>query len=101
MNLVFCSSAPRQQFAVRVRHIRVEEFGNDGVPSLATAIGIPTRTWESYEAGVTMPAEVVLRFVELTGAHPTWLLTGAGDMYLAGWKVRRSNCTTSSKRLGD
>ncbi len=35
----------------------------------------------NYESGVTIPAVVILRFVEITGANPRWLLTGRGDKY--------------------
>ena len=36
-------------------------------------------TWRNYEGGVTMPAWVLLRFLEFTGANPNWLLTGQGE----------------------
>lgn len=43
---------------------------------MARRLGIPPRRWYNYEAGVTVPAEVVLGFIERTGANPYWLLTG-------------------------
>jgi hypothetical protein len=46
---------------------------------LAEALGLPDRTWRSYEAGVTIPAPVILRFIEVCGASPHWLLTGEGE----------------------
>jgi hypothetical protein len=42
---------------------------------------VPERTWENYEAGVVIPALVILRFVEETGVSPRWLRTGEGDKY--------------------
>ena len=36
----------------------------------------------NYEAGCTIPAPVILQFIELTGAHPHWLLTGEGPRFL-------------------
>jgi hypothetical protein len=65
----------------RVREIREERFGVHGVPLLAEAMGIPVRTWANYESGVVIPALVILRFIELTGANPRWLLIGVGERY--------------------
>jgi len=65
----------------RVREVRQELYGEHGGPRLADALGIPARTWANYEAGVVIPAVVVLGFVELTGACPHWLLTGEGERY--------------------
>ena len=48
-------------------------------PHSATALGLPEATWLNYERGVTMPAVILLEFLELTGASPHWLLTGEGD----------------------
>jgi hypothetical protein len=42
---------------------------------------LPARTWYNYETGVTVPAEVLLGFIDQTGANPTWLLTGEGARY--------------------
>ena len=50
-------------------------------PLLAETLGLPERTWQNYESGVAIPALVILRFVELTGASPRWLRTGKGDKY--------------------
>ena len=49
---------------------------NDQEPVLAEALGIPPETWANFEAGVKMPAEVVLGLLVLTGVRPEWLLTG-------------------------
>jgi hypothetical protein len=65
----------------RLRQIRVELYGEDGGPMLAEALHLPFRTWLNYEAGVTAPALVVLRFIVLTGACPHWLLTGEPPRY--------------------
>ena len=62
--------------ARRVREIRLEHFGEYGVDILAQALKIPPQTWLNYERGVTMPAEVLLGFLEVTGADPQSLLTG-------------------------
>jgi hypothetical protein len=70
-----------QGLAERVREIRVERFGEGGGPLLAETLGLPERTWQNYESGVTIPALVILRFVELTGVSPRWLRTGKGDKY--------------------
>jgi transcriptional regulator with XRE-family HTH domain len=61
----------------RVRNVREHLYG-DEPSALAAALGLPKETWLNYERGVTMPAVVLLQFIELTGAAPRWLLTGEG-----------------------
>src|SRR4051794_30064520 len=65
----------------RLREIRQEIFGEHGGPELARRLSLPARTWYNYETGVTVPAEVLLGFIEQTGANPTWLLNGEGPRY--------------------
>ena len=65
----------------RLRDIRQEIFGDHGGPELARRLGLPARTWYNYETGVTVPAEVLLGFIEQTGANPIWLLTGEGPRF--------------------
>jgi SOS-response transcriptional repressor LexA len=67
----------------RLREIREELFGDHGGPELARRLSLPARTWYNYETGVTVPAEVLLGFIEQTGASPMWLLKGEGAKYLA------------------
>src|SRR3954447_9047342 len=67
--------------AERLREIRTELFGERGGPDLARRLGIPVRTWYNYETGVTVPAEIILRIVELTSVEPVWLLRGEGPKY--------------------
>jgi hypothetical protein len=70
-----------KQLSLRVRQIRRERFGDDGVSALSRALEIPAGTWEHYESGVTILARVILQFIEVTGADPHWLLTGEGERY--------------------
>jgi hypothetical protein len=77
-------SMAQDVLARRVREIRRELYGEDGRPRLADVLQLPVRTWENYEAGVAIPAPVILRFIEATGASPHWLLTGQGPKYLVG-----------------
>lgn len=70
-----------EELSERLRQLREELFGKDGGPELARRMGIPARTWYDYETGVTVPAEVLLGFLEETGADPHWLLTGEGPRY--------------------
>lgn len=65
----------------RLREIRVELHGERGGSEMARRLGLPIRTWYNYESGVTVPAEVILRFVELTSVEPRWLLHGDGPKY--------------------
>jgi hypothetical protein len=70
----------------RLRLLRTEFYGERGGPDLARTLGIPVRTWYNYENGVTVPAEIILRIVELTSVEPVWLLRGEGEKF-------RSNCS--------
>jgi hypothetical protein len=65
--------------AERVREIREELYGESGIEILARGLRLPPQTWINYERGVVMPANVVLEFLELTGADAHWLLTGEGE----------------------
>ena len=69
------------EIRARIRIIRGEVYGEPGIPALAKDLGIPPRTWENFEAGVAMPATVLLRFIILTGCDPHWLLTGEGQRF--------------------
>src|ERR1700760_1278965 len=68
----------------RLREVRQELFGEHGGPELARRLGLPARTWYNYETGGPVPAEVLLGFIEQTGANPTWLLNGEGPKYHRG-----------------
>ena len=52
--------------AERLAALRSELFGDRGGPEMARRLGIPVRTWYNYEGGVTVPAEVILKIIELT-----------------------------------
>jgi hypothetical protein len=68
----------KQGLSDRLRSLRTEFYGERGGPDLARTLGIPVRTWYNYENGVTVPAEIILRIVELTSVEPIWLLRGEG-----------------------
>ncbi|MDR3634222.1 MAG: S24 family peptidase [Isosphaeraceae bacterium] len=67
--------------AERLTALRQELFGERGGPELARRLGLPVRTWYNYEAGVTVPAEVILKLIEMTSVEPSWLLRGEGAKY--------------------
>jgi hypothetical protein len=71
--------------AGRLCEVRLAIYGELGVPVLAADLGLLAATWERYESGVTIPALVILRFIDLTGVAPGWLLTGEGERDLAGF----------------
>ncbi len=83
------------RLAERLREIRIELYGDRGGSEMARQLGIPVRTWYNYETGVTVPAEVLLRFLELTGVEPCWLLHGQGEKYRTAAPAG-SNGTASS-----
>jgi hypothetical protein len=65
----------------RLRTVRLEMYGEHGGPLLAEALGVPARRWVRYESGATVPSVVLLRFIEIVGVEPRWLLTGEGEKY--------------------
>jgi hypothetical protein len=74
--------------AERLRLLRSELYGERGGPELARRLGLPIRTWYNYESGVTVPAEVVLKIIELTSVEPIWLLHGEGPKFRSTGSVR-------------
>ncbi len=73
----------KSALAMRIRQVREERYGSHGGPVLAEALRISFRAWHEYESGGTIPALIILRFIEVTEAHPHWLLTGEGNRYLS------------------
>ena len=73
----------KRSLARRLRLIRRDLYGADGIPTLAEALGIPDQTWSNYESGITLHAPLLLTLIEQTGLNPHWLLTGQGDRYTA------------------
>lgn len=73
----------RAKFALaeRLKSLRSELYGERGGPELARQLGLPVRTWYNYESGVTVPAEVILKIIELTSVEPIWLLHGGGEKF--------------------
>ncbi len=69
--------------AERIREVRADLYGENGLEDLAGALRVPTQSWLNYERGTAMPAVVMLKFVEVTATNPNWLLTGKGDRHTA------------------
>jgi hypothetical protein len=67
--------------ATRIHQTRVALYGQNGGPLLAREMGIAFRTLHRYETGRTIPAQRILRFIEVTGVDPHWLLTGEGSQF--------------------
>jgi hypothetical protein len=68
-------------FSKRLQRVRSDLYGRFGAPELARELGLPVRTWISYELGAPIPAEVLLHFLIQTHAEPLWLLRGEGQQY--------------------
>ena len=71
----------KYNLAERLSSLRAELYGDRGGPELARQLNLPVRTWYNYESGVTVPAEVILKIIELTSVEPMWLLHGKGAKY--------------------
>ena len=69
------------KLAGRIREVRIDLFGIHGGPLLAQRLKVPFWNWLEYEAGLTIPAETILQFIDVTNADPHWLLTGEGERY--------------------
>ena len=88
------SLSAKLALAGRLSNLRMELFGDRGGPEMARRLGIPVRTWYNYEGGVTVPAEVVLRIIELTSVEPTWLLHGTGPKFRQESRAERSDAAS-------
>ena len=86
--------------AERLRTLRAELYGDRGGPELSRRLGLPIRTWYNYESGVTVPAEVVLRIIELTSVEPIWLLHGQGPKFRASRQDRPESMAASGVSVG-
>jgi hypothetical protein len=69
--------------AERIIEIRSEVFGKgrSGLLAVASQLALPEQTWANYEAGVTIPATILIRFIVLTDVSSNWLLTGLGERF--------------------
>jgi hypothetical protein len=67
---------------------------------MARRLGIPVRTWYNYEGGVTVPAEVILKIIELTSVEAVWLLHGEGPKFRNSKTERITTGGTSSVTIG-
>jgi hypothetical protein len=67
----------------RVRAIRLEQFGPDGGATLASLLGVSQRRIAQLEIDDQTPGHFLLGFIEVTGANPSWLLSGRGERYRA------------------
>jgi Peptidase S24-like len=86
--------------AERLASLRSELFGERGGPEMARRLGIPVRTWYNYEAGVTVPAEVILKIIELTSIEPSYLLHGKGPKFRQGIPERREPGSSPTMTVG-
>ncbi len=88
------------QLAERLTSVRSELFGERGGPEMARRLGIPVRTWYNYEGGVTVPAEVILKIIELTSVEAVWLLHGEGPKFRQGRTDRREVAASPTTTIG-
>jgi len=86
--------------AERLATLRSELYGDRGGPELARRLGIPVRTWYNYEGGVTVPAEVILKIIELTSVEAVWLLHGEGPRFRHARSERGGSSATPSVTIG-
>ncbi len=94
----------KMALAERLAALRSELYGDRGGPEMARRLGIPVRTWYNYEGGVTVPAEVILKIIELTAVEAGWLLHGEEPKFRnqidgprrARWSAGRHRWRTAS-----
>lgn len=80
---------PPLRIGDRLRVIRVELVGPDGVEEFARRLGVSPQVWKNYEeVGELAPAALIRAFLELTGVSPLWLLRGDGPKYRRGREPR-------------
>lgn len=66
---------------VRIQRVRRERFGDEGLSRMAEALKVPITTWSTIEREGGLSGNLFLRFVDVTGACPLWLLTGEGEPF--------------------
>jgi hypothetical protein len=93
--ILMLESESARTLVERLRFIRVELYGETGVEALSARLGIPSKTWANYESGVAPAAPILLRFIEITGVHPLWLLDGREPRHLVA--VRESSPSRASR----
>jgi hypothetical protein len=71
----------RLALAERLVILRTELFGERGGPEMAMWLGVPARTWYSYERGVVIPGPLILKIIVATTVEPGWLLHGTGPKF--------------------
>ena len=86
--------------AERLGSLRSEIFGERGGPELARQLDLPVRTWYNYESGVTVPAEVILKIIELTSVEPMWLLHGKGSKFRSAAADRQDSAISPGVSVG-
>jgi hypothetical protein len=64
----------------RLREVRIDLHGDwpPGLAVLSSLLSIRPWNWLIYEAGATIPAAILLGFLDLTDVDPEWLRTGEG-----------------------
>lgn len=73
----------------RLRAVRLELYGHNGVDELAQLLSVAPQVWRNVEEiGELITPAQMLDFVELTGANPVWLLRGNGPRYRLGREPR-------------
>ncbi len=90
----------KYSLAERLTSLRSELYGDRGGPELARQLGLPVRTWYNYESGVTVPAEVILKVIELTSVEPIWLLHGKGQKFRSDSAERRETVVGPGVSVG-
>jgi hypothetical protein len=80
----------RPELASRLRDVRKDMYGENGAQILADALDVRVETWLNYESGVTMPAHVVLKLIDIARVNPHWLLTGQGEPHDHGISDRKT-----------
>jgi hypothetical protein len=66
----------RSAIAERLVALRSELFGDRGRSEMAMWLGVPARSWYSYERGVVIPGQLVLKILVATSVEAGWLLHG-------------------------
>jgi len=74
-------AAFKHSLAHRLRYVRCERFGEEGVQECAALLKVSLRTWASCEACGAISGGLLLRFIEVTQVEPSWLLRGLGPCY--------------------
>ena len=84
--------------APRLREVRLAMYGENRASSWRRTSGSSPGPGSITNPAWTIPGLVILRFIDVTGVVPRWLLTGEGERDLAGCRETHGGVSPGPSR---